>query len=244
MPHAPIAIEKVTKHFGSQIAVNQLSLNIAAGEVYALLGPNGAGKTTTIQMLLGFAAPDSGQIHIAGCDVQRDATGARAQTAYIPEQVQLYPQLSGIENLDYFSQLAGHRLSQQELQQMLARVGLATDALHRRAGSYSKGMRQKVGIAIAVAKRARVLLLDEPTSGLDPRASAEFSALLKDMARDGVAVLMATHDLFHAHQVATHWGVLSGGKLLVEKPAAAGMALSELESLYLSLIEPSLQEAA
>lgn len=190
-----VALDKVTKQYATHTAVDGLSLTVAGGEIYALLGPNGAGKTTTINMLLGFIAPDRGTLQVAGRNVADDPAAARANIAYIPEQVQLYPQLSGIENLDYFSRLAGHRLSVADLGGMLKRVGLSPEAAIRRAGSYSKGMRQKVGIAIALAKRARVLLLDEPTSGLDPSASAEFVALLREVALEGVAVLMATHDL-------------------------------------------------
>lgn len=239
-----IELNQVTKRYATHTAVDSLSFSVASGQIYALLGPNGAGKTTTINMLLGFIAPDGGSLRIAGSDVAADPAAGRAHIAYIPEQVQLYPQLTGVENLDYFSRLAGHRLSAANLDAMLSRVGLSSEATTRRAASYSKGMRQKVGIAIALAKHAKVLLLDEPTSGLDPSASAEFVALLKEVARDGVAVLMATHDLFYAHQVATHWGVLAAGKLVAEQPAAADFSLQQLEALYLSLIAPGRREAA
>ena len=244
MPTTLVALNNVTKQYATHTAVDGLSLTVAGGEIYALLGPNGAGKTTTINMLLGFIAPDRGTLQIAGRNVADNPAAARANIAYIPEQVQLYPQLSGIENLDYFSRLAGHRLSAADLSGMLTRVGLSAEAATRRAGSYSKGMRQKVGIAIALAKRAKVLLLDEPTSGLDPSASAEFVALLKEVALEGVAVLMATHDLFYAHQAATHWGVLAAGKLLVQQPAAPDFSLEKLEALYLSLIAPGKRAAA
>jgi ABC-2 type transport system ATP-binding protein len=235
-----IVLIEVTKKYATHTAVDSLSLSVADGDVYALLGPNGAGKTTTINMLLGFIAPDSGSLQVAGRNVVDDPAAARAHIAYIPEQVQLYPQLSGQENLDYFSRLAGHRIAAVELSRMLERVGLSSEATLRRAGSYSKGMRQKVGIAIALAKRAKVLLLDEPTSGLDPSASAEFVALLKEVSREGVAVLMATHDLFYA----THWGVLAAGKLVAQQPATADFSLQQLEALYLSLIAPGRREAA
>jgi ABC-2 type transport system ATP-binding protein len=240
----PIALNEVTKRYATHTAVDSLSLSVAEGQVYALLGPNRAGKTTTINMLLGFVVPDSGSLQVAGCSVADNPAAARAHIAYIPEQVQLYPQLSGVENLDYFSRLAGHRLLANDLSRLLSRVGLSNEAAGRRAGSYSKGMRQKVGIAIALAKRAKVLLLDEPTSGLDPSASAEFVTLLKEVAGDGVAVLMATHDLFYAHQVATQWGVLAEGKLVAEQPAAAEFSLQQLETRYLSLIAPGGQATA
>jgi ABC-2 type transport system ATP-binding protein len=244
MSSTVIELDNVTKRFGAQVAVSSLSLAVPRGSIYALLGPNGAGKTTTIKMLLGFITADQGAIRVAGHDVAVNVRAARGCSAYIPEQVQLYPQLSGTENLDYFTRLAGHRLTAARLAELLSQVGLNTEAMHRRASTYSKGMRQKVGIAIALAKQAQVLLLDEPTSGLDPSAANEFNTLLKEVANTGVAVLMATHDLFRAHQVATHWGVISNGKLIAERPPHTQISLSELEALYLKLLQPSKQDAA
>jgi ABC-2 type transport system ATP-binding protein len=169
------------KKFGSAIALHALDLNVAPGEIYALLGPNGAGKTTTINCLLGFLQPDAGRALIDGLDVVREPLETKRRLAYIPEQVNLYGTFSGVENLAYFSELAGHRYPDTDLRRFLTEAGLQAEAHDRRVSGYSKGMRQKVGIAIALAKQAKALLLDEPTSGLDPSASHEFSQLLRQL---------------------------------------------------------------
>jgi ABC-2 type transport system ATP-binding protein len=231
-----IQLENVVKRYAGLTAVDQLSLSVAPGEVYALLGPNGAGKTTTVRMLLGFAAADAGTVRLAGFAMPTQAADARRALAYIPEQVNLYGKLTGIENLDYFSQLAGKRHARRDLEAMLVAAGLDAAAAARRVEKYSKGMRQKVGIAIALAKDAKILLLDEPTSGLDPTAANEFTVRLREVAQRGVAVLMATHDIFRAHQVAQRVGVLVRGRLVVERYATS-VTLEALEAEYLSLAE-------
>jgi ABC-2 type transport system ATP-binding protein len=223
---------KLTKRFDKHVALNQLNLAVQPGEVFALLGPNGAGKTTTINLLLGFLQPDSGEARVNGASVAADPVAARRQLAYIPEQVMLYPRFSGVENLDYFSTLAGRRHTRDELLALLKRAGLPAEAADRRVGTYSKGMRQKVGIALALATEAKGLLLDEPTSGLDPAASHEFSQLLRKLAGQGVAILMATHDLFRAREDATRVGILLDGKLAAEY-AGNDLRNSDLEKLYL-----------
>ena len=223
---------QLTKRFQDRVAVDALRLRVGPGEIYALLGPNGAGKTTTINMFLGFLAPDGGEAKVCGVSVAADPVGARRKLAYIPEQVALYPRFSGVENLDYFSALGGKSHSSAELYELLEGAGLPRAAADRRVGTYSKGMRQKVGIALALATQAKALLLDEPTSGIDPAASHEFSRLLRRLAKDGVAILMATHDLFRAREDATHVGILLGGKLAAEFTQKQ-LAGADLEALYL-----------
>lgn len=227
-----IEAHQLTKKFSSHTAVNQLNLKIESGEVFALLGPNGAGKTTTINLFLGFLTPDAGEARVNGVDVASDPVAARRQIAYIPEQVVLYPRFTGLENLDYFSTLAGRRHTRDELVGLLKRAGLNAEAAARRVSTYSKGMRQKVGIALALATGAKALLLDEPTSGLDPAASHEFSQLLRKLAGDGVAILMATHDLFRAREDATRVGILRGGRLTAEYETK-DLKHVDLEKLYL-----------
>lgn len=222
----------LTKKFGRHVAVNQLNLRIAPGEVFALLGPNGAGKTTTINCFLGFLQPDGGEARVNGVCVATHTVSARRQVAYIPEQVALYPRFTGVENLDYFGTLAGRRHTEAEILVLLKRAGLPEDAARCRVGTYSKGMRQKVGIALALATEARALLLDEPTSGLDPAASHEFSQIIGRLAADGVAVLMATHDLFRAREDATRVGILREGKLAGEYTTHE-LKHVDLEQLYL-----------
>jgi len=224
--------EHLHKRFGDQVALHALDLSVEGGEVYALLGPNGAGKTTTINCFLGFATPDGGRVLVEGVDPAKDAAGARARLAYIPEQVNLYGQLTGDENLAYFAELGGRRTTASERRALLAQAGLQPAAFDKRVAAYSKGMRQKVGVAIALAKQARALLLDEPTSGLDPSASHEFSRLLEKLAASGVAVLMATHDIFRARDVASRVGIMRAGVLRRELPASQ-VSANDLEALYL-----------
>ena len=228
----------LTKRFNGQAAVDNLTLKIAAGEIFALLGPNGAGKTTTINLLLGFLTPDGGEARVDGSNVALDPIAARRKIAYIPEQVMLYPRFTGLENLDYFSSLGGRKRSRAELLELLERAGLPEKSAIGRVSTYSKGMRQKVGIALALATEAKALLLDEPTSGLDPAASHEFSQLLGKLAGDGVAVLMATHDLFRAREDATRIGILRDGELSGNYTAEE-LKDVDLEQLYLKHLAAS-----
>lgn len=227
-----ISVIQLSKRFGTMTAVDRVDLVVNAGEIHALLGPNGAGKSTTLNCVLGFLQPDEGRIEVAGFNIVTQKAQARAQLAYIPEQVALYPQLSGYENLDYLSRLSGHTRSTSELTQILARVQLQPTAIHRRISTYSKGMRQKVGIAVALAKNAKVLILDEPTSGLDPSASYEFSQLIKDLAAQGTGILMATHDLFRAQEDAHCVSIYNSG-IIVRSISSGSMADIDLEQTYL-----------
>lgn len=223
----------VSKDFGSNRALDKVTLRVKPGEIYCLLGANGAGKTTLINLFLDFIEPTSGEIRINGRKVVDDPLATKRDTAYIPEQVMLYGVLSGIENLKYFATLAtGERRSREQLLGLLSEAGLPTAAADRRVATYSKGMRQKVGIAIALAKNAKALLLDEPTSGLDPKAAGEFSQLLGKARDRGVAVLTTTHDLFHAKQTGSRIGIMKQGKLVADL-SSQDLSHSDLEALYL-----------
>jgi len=222
--------------YGGQKALDHLSLNIKAGDIYCLLGANGAGKTTTINLLLGFIEPSSGSAFINQLNVQENLKNTKKFLAYIPENLMLYPSLTAVENLDYFSGIAGKKFTSTHLEEFLEEAGLQSEAFNKRISTFSKGMRQKVGIAIALAKDAKVLLLDEPTSGLDPKASNEFGYLLQKLRKKGVATLMATHDLFRAKEVATHIGIMKDGQLK-QQIVADDISLSELESAYLSTMD-------
>lgn len=224
--------KKLTKTYGAVNALIDLDLVVVPGEIVCLLGANGAGKTTTIHLFLGFLEPTSGSASIDGLDVVTHTREIKRRVAYIPEQVNLYRNLTGLENLAYFTELAGRPRSEDELLSILESVELDRDAALRRVTTYSKGMRQKVGIAIAVAKSAKALLLDEPTSGLDPKASNEFSVLLRDLAEQGVAVLMATHDLFRAEEVGHRVGIMRSGRL-VDLLGTDSLEHRDLETLYL-----------
>ena len=223
----------LTKRYGDHVALDHLDLRVEGGEIYCMLGANGAGKTTTINLFLNFIAPSEGHARIDGTDVTLDPITSKADVAYIPEQVSLYGTLSGIENLRYFAGLAlGIAPGRARLLALLDEVGLDASAADKRVSGYSKGMRQKVWIAVAIAKKAKVLLLDEPTSGLDPYAAAEFTALLERARASGVAILATTHDLFHAQQTATRVGIMKRGRL-VEDLDGGALAKADLQALYL-----------
>jgi ABC-2 type transport system ATP-binding protein len=223
----------LTKHYNGIAALDDLTLRVTAGEVFCLLGANGAGKTTTINLFLNFVEPTSGTATINGIDVTEQPLETKRYLAYIPETVMLYRNLTGLENLEYFSALAGRPdYTRVQLLDFLQQVGLECVAADRRVGTYSKGMRQKVGIAIALAKNAKALLLDEPTSGLDPKAANEFSSLLAQLSGNGVAVLMATHDLFRAKESGTRVGIMKQGRL-VRTLDTVEVGHADLERIYL-----------
>ena len=227
--------ENLSKTYGDYKALNNLNLKLSKGEIFALLGQNGAGKSTTINIFLGFVKPTEGVAKINGISVIDHPEETKKFIAYIPETVLLYPNLTGVENLKFFSSLAGFDYNNEVLMSFLSKAGLQSDAHHNRLGGYSKGMRQKVGIAIAIAKKAKVLLLDEPTSGLDPKASNEFSEILKELASEGTTIFMATHDIFRAKEVADRIGIMKRGNLISEINADE-ISANELEKLYLQTV--------
>jgi len=207
----------LTKRFeDGRLAVNRLELTVGEGEVFGLLGPNGAGKTTTINLFLDFIRPTSGGAFVNGVEVAKEPRKAKRFVALIPENVALYPTLSAARNVEFFAGLAARvKPSRDDVLSALQRVGLPEDAADRRVAELSKGMRQKVGIAIALVQRAPAVLLDEPTSGLDPKAAAEFVELLDQLRSTGAAVLMATHDVFRARRICDRVGMMRDGELSV-----------------------------
>lgn len=223
-----LAIER-----GGRRVVDALTLAVRRGEVYALVGGNGAGKTTTLAALLGFVRPARGSVRVAGFSPVDDEAAVKQRVAYLPENVALYPYLSGAENLQYFCALAGKRVGAAQARELLARAGLQPDAHRQPTSRYSKGMRQKVGLAIADARQAQVMLLDEPTSGLDPAAANGLADRLREAAGRGLAVLMATHDLPNVRRLADRVGVLRQGRLVAEF-AVDKLDAEALERAYLA----------
>lgn len=211
--------------------LRDLSLRVARGEIYALLGGNGAGKSTTMNTFLGFTTPGAGSVRVCGIDVALDPLAARGQLAYVPENVALYDHLDAIENIEYFLRLAGSTWGAATIDEALDAVSLDPAARRRRLGGYSKGMRQKVAIALAVARQVPVLLLDEPTTGLDPQATSEFNALLQVLRARGSAIFMVTHDLLGAAEVADRIGFLERGHISHEV-AASGTERYDVRDLY------------
>lgn len=225
--------KNLTKKYSGNLALNQLNLSVNAGDIYCLLGANGAGKSTAINLFLNFIEPSSGSAFIDQMDVSQNPLKTKEKIAYIPENLNLYAELTGLENIEYFVGISGKRYEKNDLISYLVEAGLQESAYNQRIKGYSKGMRQKVGIAIALAKKAKALLLDEPTSGLDPKASNEFSELLIKLKNQGVATLMATHDLFRAKETGTKIGIMKEGSL-VEQLSVDDINHSDLEKLYLS----------
>lgn len=216
----PILIHDLTLSYDKHVVLDGLSLTVPAGSITALLGGNGAGKSTTLSALLGFTRAQSGTIAVCGIDPGADPDGARRRIAYLPENVALYEHLSAVENADYLLALAGERQPLGAITQALAAAGLQERAWHQRLGGFSKGMRQKVAIAVALLRQVPVLLLDEPTSGLDPRATADFNALVAQVRERGTAVLMVTHDLLSAVDVADRIAFLDAGRVAHEETAS------------------------
>jgi len=217
-----ITVKDLIVSRGESRVLQGISFAVQPGSVYALLGGNGAGKSTTLLTLLGFLSPDSGTAHVLDADVAKDVKLLRQQIAYLPEAATLYPHLNAYENLGYFLDLAGKKTSQDDFDKALDEVGLQSEARARHMDNYSKGMRQKVAIALAILRETPVLLLDEPTSGLDPVAIDEFNALVRKLAGKGKTILMVTHDVYGACQVADRIGLLRHGKLVGNFDAESG----------------------
>lgn len=226
---------QLTKRFNGRPAVNALDLRVDAGEVVCLLGANGAGKTTTVNLFMGFLAPDGGDVRVDDRAVQDDLAAARKTIGYVPEQVTLYPLLTGAENLRFFADIAGRRPTLFEARNLLAQAGLASEDADKPLRGYSKGMRQKVGVAIALAKGAKALIMDEPLSGLDPLAASDFGRQIAAIRDGGAAVLMVTHDIFRAREIADRIGIMNHGRL-VRMLKADDVTAPDLDRLYADLV--------
>jgi len=221
-----LTAENLAVDRGGQRVLDGVDFTVEQGEVFALLGGNGAGKSTTLLTFLGFIEPASGSACINGKSVSDDIKAVHKQVAYLPEAASLYPHLNAWENLDYFLSLAKAPNDRLAIDKALDTVGLAEDARGRRLEAYSKGMRQKVGIALAILREAPILFLDEPTSGLDPVAIDEFNAIIVQLADQGTTILMVTHDVYGACQVASHIGLLQKGQMVGSFQASANTPIS------------------
>jgi ABC-2 type transport system ATP-binding protein len=226
---APVVeVKGLTKRYGSTVAVNGLDLQIEGGEVFGLLGPNGSGKTTTILMLLGLTEPSSGTVRVFGHDPLRDPLAVKREVGYMPDAVGFYDQLSARENLRYIAKLSGIPENEREarIEQALQRVRLAKVA-DRRVKTFSRGMRQRLGLAELVAKGSRLAILDEPTSGLDPQSTQELLQLISSFARDGMTVILSSHLLSMVQSVCDRVALFREGKagLVGTVPDIAGKVL-------------------
>ena len=227
----------LTKVYDNTIlAVNELNLKIEPGEIYVILGANGAGKSTTISMLLNFIDPTSGTALVNDIEIPKFPLEAKKHLAYVSENVELYRNFTARQNLEFFTKLGGKtKVTRDELDATLARVGLPEESFKRRVKTFSKGMRQRLGIAIAIMKGADAVLLDEPTSGLDPKGGADFLNLLRELKSEGKAIFMSTHDIFRAKEIADRIGILVQGSL-VRELSRQEIESEDLEALYLRFV--------
>lgn len=211
-----IEMGHLTKRYNGVAAVDALSLTVEEGEIVALLGPNGAGKSTTILMATGLIEPDEGEIRIAGHDMRSDPHRAKAGIGYMPEDVGFYPQLTAWENLDFFGRLYemedGRR--KKRINELLGVVGL--DGVSTLVGGYSKGMRQRLGLAKALLNEPPVIILDEPTANLDPIGVADYRRIIRQAAADGAAVLVSSHILSEVNVISSRIALLSRGRLVAD----------------------------
>jgi len=200
------------------LALDHLNLEVRPGEVYCLLGANGAGKTTTINLFLNFIPPTTGTCFINGIDVTKDPLEAKKHVAFVSENVMLYGNFTARQNLDFFAKLGGRNdLAKSDYHHVMRRVSLQEKAFDQRVKNFSKGMRQKLGISIAIIKNAPAILLDEPTSGLDPKAATEFLEIMDELKTEGKAILMSTHDIFRAKEIGDRVGIMKEGRLVMER---------------------------
>lgn len=226
--------ENLTKRYEDGVlALDHVSFAVQPKQIYAMLGANGAGKTTTINLFLNFIEPTEGEARIDGIVTHKEPLHAKQQIAFVSENVMLYPNFTAIQNLDFFARLGGKtNYTKDDYRRVLLRVGLQEEAHNKRLKGFSKGMRQKCGIAIAILKDAPAILLDEPTSGLDPKAGFEFIHLLEELRDEGKAILMSTHDIFRAKEIADVVGIMKQGQLVMQRTREE-LADESLEDLYM-----------
>ena len=212
-----IQTKELVKTYGKFIAVDKLNLCVEEGEVFGFLGPNGAGKTTTLLMLLGLTEPTSGTACICGFDSTREPVKVKRIAGYLPEKVGFYDDLTAPENLDYTAALNGlpREMASKRINELLNMVGLS-DVVKQKVGTYSHGMKQRLGIADVMIKEPKVALFDEPTAGIDPEGIEQILSIIRNMAKQKVTVVLSSHQLHHVQKICTRVGILSNGRLVAE----------------------------
>ena len=213
-----IVLTELTKQYGKFTAVDHIRLSIRKGEIFGLLGPNGAGKSTTILMMMGLTEPTSGIVEICGINSTTHPIEVKRKIGYLPEDVGFYDDMTGLENLMYTARLNGipDKEAKVKALELMKRVGLE-DQLKKKTGKYSRGMRQRLGLADVLIKNPEIIILDEPTSGIDPSGVREFMDLIHQLSsEEGLTVLFSSHHLDQVQQVCNRVGLFCKGKLLAD----------------------------
>lgn len=211
-----IELDKVSKTYDDQYAVNKLTLKINKGEIFGLLGPNGAGKTTTILMILGLSEPTEGKIRVAGIDSVRNPIDVKRKVGYLPDNVGFYQNMTGRENLIYTAELnqIPRKTAEERAAYLLEKVNL-TDAADKKTGKYSRGMKQRLGLADVLMKDPEVIILDEPTLGIDPEGVRELLQLIRTLSQEeNITVLLSSHHLHQVQKICDRVGIFVKGELL------------------------------
>ncbi len=238
------AINLTKRYEDGLLALDHINFAVQPGQVFAMLGGNGAGKTTAINLFLNLIEPTAGEARINGIVTHADPLAAKAHVSFVSENVMLYPNFTAVQNLDFFARLGGKtEYTRDDYRDALRRVGLDDSVHDKRLKGFSKGMRQKCGIAIAILKEAPAILLDEPTAGLDPKAGHDFIRLLEDLRQEGKSILMSTHDIFRAREVADVVAIMNEGRIIMQESAASlvGQSLEEVYMQYIAGRAPQLQ---
>lgn len=217
MPETVIETKGLTKRYSGFTAVDNLNLAIQHGEVFGLLGPNGSGKTTTILMLLGLTEPTAGQVRVLGLDPVRQPLTVKAHVGYLPDQVGFYENLTARENLNYIAKLNSipRPEATARIEEMVARMGLAAN-IDQRVGTFSRGMRQRLGLAELLLKRPQIIIMDEPTLGLDPDAARLFLRIIGDLRAEGITIMLSSHLLHQVQAVCDRVGLFHQGRIVLE----------------------------
>ena len=230
-----IETQHLTKFYGDQVAVDDLNFSILEGEIFGFLGPNGAGKTTTLLMLLGLTEPSGGQVRVADCDPTREAIKVKRIVGYIPENMGFYDDMNAIENLRFIARLNNipDSVSSGKIGEALERVGLNEEA-EKRVGAYSRGMRQRLGIAEILIKEPKIAFLDEPTLGLDPDGTTRIIEYIRSLSKDNnITILLSSHDLKQVQKISDRIGIMINGRMIalgpIEKLAKEKFGLDEGE---------------
>lgn len=241
MTHFVIETKDLTKKYGDFVAVDHLNLSVAEGEVFGLLGPNGAGKTTTILMVLGLTEPSEGSVQVLGLNPARQPLSVKSHVGYMPDQVGFYDELTARENLTYIAKLNGiaREEASQRIKEALARVGLGKLG-NRRVGTFSRGMRQRLGVADVLIKQPGIIIMDEPTQGLDPESAHEFLDMVRELKREGITILLASHLLYQVQAVCDRVGLFHRGRMVLQGtvPELAQQVLAGAYRIHLEAVGP------